>query len=102
MSGEAAACARLWRAVLFENLRAAGGGGVTGALYRDVDHARAWIGSADFRAVAWMAGFDPDALMARLSGPGGAAHLNRLSGGRNRDGWSPGGFRAPVDLGRAA
>jgi len=102
VSGEAAACARLWRAVLFENLRTAGGGRVTGDLHRDVIHARAWVGSPGFREVAALAGYDGEAILARLTGPDGPAHLDRLSGGRNRDGWSPGGFRARIDAARAA
>ena len=90
---DAEACRRFWASVLEENLAAAGGANATsadrGVMNGAKGAARAWVGSEGFREVAALAGFEPGALLARLSGPRGAAILNELSEGKNVDGWKP-------------
>lgn len=63
---------KLWRAVLARNIEDALGNpsAMRSAAYGTRDalvwHAAGWIGSRDFREVAELAGFDPDALLDRL------------------------------------
>lgn len=64
---DAAACQRLWCAMLLRNLTDATGHGKilcegSGASNMAISQAQNWIGSNDFRLVCDMAGFNPDAI----------------------------------------
>ena len=62
---EAERCRQMWCAVLVGEIRVMLGRG-SGA--RDLDAARAldWIGTAGFRTVCWLAGYDPEILVPGL------------------------------------
>lgn len=69
------ACAKLWRAVLIEQLRlalAGQGASANRRVPRDVRLAQEWFASGDCVAVCWMAGVDPGWLLPRV-----AAQLDR-------------------------